>query len=283
MQLLVVVLIASTSVSLGAPFLLSKVKTVIIKKAPKWVPFLLAGLLFSVNGFAQSDCGPHAAAQAVRVQYVFDGDTVKLDDGRKIRLAAINTPELGRDGAPNQPVALQAKKWVEQFTSSQLLQFQLASRKRDRYGRSLGYLFDQSGQSLAQQLVARGLAFHVPYDGSLAFSDCLRRAESQARAKKRGVWGTAYWQPKEVTKLTKSDQGFRVVRGQVERIKKTSKGLWITLGGAVSVFVAKEKGVLPRLRVGSRVEVKGWLVPRSSGSRWILKLSALQALTILYE
>jgi endonuclease YncB( thermonuclease family) len=37
---------------------------------------------------------PVGATEAV-VEYVHDGDTLFLDDGRKVRLLGINTPEIG--------------------------------------------------------------------------------------------------------------------------------------------------------------------------------------------
>src|SRR3954454_14878291 len=50
-------------------------------------------LLVAVGGLALAGVG--ASAPAPTVKTVYDGDTLTLADGRKIRLVQIDTPELG--------------------------------------------------------------------------------------------------------------------------------------------------------------------------------------------
>lgn len=47
---------------------------------------------------AQADCPRLPGGFSARVEHVYDGDTVRLADGRKVRLIGVNTPELGREG-----------------------------------------------------------------------------------------------------------------------------------------------------------------------------------------
>lgn len=42
--------------------------------------------------------------EQVRVQQVVDGDTVRLVDGRSVRLIGINTPEIGHGGVAASPM-----------------------------------------------------------------------------------------------------------------------------------------------------------------------------------
>jgi micrococcal nuclease len=83
---------------------------------------------------------------------VFDGDTVRLPDGRRVRLAAIDTPELGRTGADRATVR------VRELLADGVPVLVPADPPRDRYGRLLADL-ELDGSSLSAVLVEEGLAW----------------------------------------------------------------------------------------------------------------------------
>jgi len=92
-----------------------------------------------------------------RVTCVVDGDTFWYR-GAKIRVADINTPEVGRPGCPREAALGQAAT----VRLTQLLNagpFTLApwTRERDRYGRLLRTV-TRDGASLGAVLVREGLA-----------------------------------------------------------------------------------------------------------------------------
>ncbi len=58
--------------------------------------------------------------ERVSVTHVYDGDTIKLDDGRKIRLIGINATESGRAGQPDQPFAAEARDRLRSLIKSRL-------------------------------------------------------------------------------------------------------------------------------------------------------------------
>lgn len=59
---------------------------------------------------AQAFCPLPVKPQQVAVRQVLDGDTVRLGDGRSVRLIGINAPELGRKGRPSEPYAEAARQ-----------------------------------------------------------------------------------------------------------------------------------------------------------------------------
>ena len=95
------------------------------QKAPGYGAFfivsclLVALLLFDVGpvgaAFATSpateDCPVDRIDEFVKVRQVFDGDTILLMDGRKVRLLGINSPELEHDDRPAEPLATGALHW----------------------------------------------------------------------------------------------------------------------------------------------------------------------------
>ena len=78
----------------------------------------LAGLLLalSVGVPAEESCpaGPTIDEIAI-VTYVYDGDTVKLSDGRSLRIVGIDTPEIGRNDRPSQPYAEAARRMLREL------------------------------------------------------------------------------------------------------------------------------------------------------------------------
>src|SRR3989304_3808831 len=57
-----------------------------------------------------ASCAPDRIDEYAKVKQVFDGDTIQLTDGRKLRLVGINSPELGKEDRPPEPYADQAHR-----------------------------------------------------------------------------------------------------------------------------------------------------------------------------
>ena len=68
---------------------------------------------------AQDLCpAPASQLEAVSVQRVVDGDTVRLRDGRSVRMIGLNTPELGKKGRSDEPFAMAARKRLEMLVAA---------------------------------------------------------------------------------------------------------------------------------------------------------------------
>lgn len=130
-----------------------------------------------------------ARALEVTVVRVIDGDTVVLSDGRRLRYAGIDAPELYREGGPPEPLAREA--WLEnrRLVEGRRLRFEPAARSQDRYGRLLGYLFLPDGRLVSEVLVLKGLAFACFYPGAARYRDRLLAAQRKALAAGRGIFG----------------------------------------------------------------------------------------------
>lgn len=100
-----------------------------------------------------------AAALAVcapgpRDNCVHDGDTVWIE-GKKIRIAEIDTPELNGKCELERRLALRARNRLVELLNAG--EFEIVRTGRDRYGRTLATLH-KSGRSIGDQLVSEGLA-----------------------------------------------------------------------------------------------------------------------------
>ena len=95
-------------------------------------------------------CPADRIDRGAHVARVFDGDTVALADGTHVRLIGINTPEHGRDGAPDEPFAAAATGALRELLAEHdgRLQLRFGAERHDRYGRLLAHAYLPDGRSV---------------------------------------------------------------------------------------------------------------------------------------
>jgi endonuclease YncB( thermonuclease family) len=123
--------------------------------------------------------------RSARVTSVYDGDTFTLDTGEKVRLAAVNTPEL----SPLEPYAIEARDAAERFLGAAEVTLHLGATEKDGYGRLVaGASVD--GKQLSEHLVALGLAhlFLIPPIEPGSDDGAILGAQAAAKKANRGIW-----------------------------------------------------------------------------------------------
>jgi len=227
---------------------------------------------FCLTGPAQANCPPPTAADTEWAQLasVTDGDSLRLKDGRRLRLIAVNAPELARKERPAQPLGSEAQDSLRQLLEpGDRLLLVYGAERQDHYGRSLAYAYTAEGEHLASYLIERGLGFHIAVPPNLSLADCLAGLEAEAREQRRGVWGHESWQPRPARTLTSADAGFVRISGRVARVDDQGD-LWLELDGPVVVNIAARDRARferpPEAWLGQTLTLRGWLVDRS-GSR----------------
>ncbi len=205
---------------------------------------------------------------------VVDGDTLRLHDGRLLRLIGVNTPELGRDGRPHQPLAMEARRALQQLLGADSRIYYLPGEEpRDRYGRLLASVYSQpAGGHAGAALLSQGLAWQVVVPPNVALADCLAAAEAEARAAGRGVWALAAYRPRSVTSLAAGEGGFMRLRGRVSAVAESRRAWWLELDGALSLRLDKrdlERFGAPELQGwrGRELNVRGWVIYRGPNKR----------------
>jgi endonuclease YncB( thermonuclease family) len=148
-----------------------------MKKKHAFYVALMVTLLIGGNYLFFGDIFPER--ELVVLDRVIDGDTVELEDGRKIRLLNINTPEEGEH------VSEKATEYLKEFEGEVV---ELEVEGVGKYGRILGRLF--SGRTyLNLEIVERGLA-HSYIVESEELSD-FKKAEKKAQREEIGIWKRA--------------------------------------------------------------------------------------------
>jgi endonuclease YncB( thermonuclease family) len=208
------------------------------------------------------------------VAYVYDGDTVKLADGRNLRFIGFNTPEIGRHGKANQALAIQARSFLDDLLNAhnRQLNLQFGTEEHDHYGRLLAHAFLDTGSNVAVQLLDAGLATTLVVPPDTWAVDCYQQHENSARAARRGLWSLPAYQPQDSATLQQDTKGFRIIHGRVTEIRRTRYTVWIDLDGTLTAQVSIRDisnfspGYLDNMK-GKYVEVRGWIKSGRDGLR----------------
>lgn len=232
-----------------------------ILRAPLAGAFLLA----LPAAAAALECPADRIDRAVTVAHVHDGDTVRLAGGDDLRLIGIDTPELGRDGAPDEPFADAARGALARLLAAhgQRLHLRLDAERRDRYGRLLAHAYLPDGRSIDRVLLERGLALHVTVPPNTWHHRCYAAAEGRAREAGRGLWGLRRYRGVAASDLAADAGGFHVVRGRVGRVGESRHAFWLELDGLTLRLDRRDLGYFDDLEppslVGRRLRVRGWI------------------------
>lgn len=224
-------------------------------------------LLFSSPVVAE--CG-HPETVPIGVARVQDGDTLKLVDGRSVRVLGINAPEITVGQKHGQPLGRESLASARQFVARAGGEVRLGfdAEQRDHYGRWLAHVYDKSGRSLAAEQIRAGMAFQISVPPNSAQESCLSSIEARARKNPAGVWRNTYWNGFLSTSLTPGDTGFRLVRGKVTRVDVNSS-VWIELDGNLVAQIRKSDWAAFGRRdwqslAGKTVDVRGWITARKN-------------------
>ena len=155
---------------------------------------LTAGALGAVSDTAAR---PAAPSERARVAYVIDGDTIALENGRRVRLLQIDTPEPGTGECFSRAAGRELRALLPQGTAV-ALETDPPLDLVDRFGRLLRYVH-RGGTNVNLELVRRGAATVWLYRGERGrYAARLLAAGTGARKARRGLWGAcplAVWDP----------------------------------------------------------------------------------------
>ncbi|MFA7387512.1 MAG: thermonuclease family protein [Thiohalobacteraceae bacterium] len=229
-------------------------------------------------GATKRPCGADRIDERVRISFVQDGDTLTLNDGRRLRLIGIDTPELGERGDPAEPGAIAARDRLRQlvFMHRQQLSLRFDRERKDRYGRLLAHAFVGDGRNLVELLLATGAGAQIVVPPNTWQVDCYAETSRSARREGRGIWALPTYQPKTVRQLDLRSTGFHVVRGRVSHLGNSASAIWINLVDDFGLRIERED--LDQFNdldleglVGSEVEAQGWVYTRKGQLRMSLR------------
>lgn len=236
----------------------------------------LAGLLAFITAtaaFAIEDC-PAEDGESAHVTSVIDGATLALDSGLVVRLAGITAPDPPLALADGRwPLAQTARAALTRLADGALVDLVYVADRRDRYGRAVAVVAIDGGEpSLADAMLAQGLARVTPDGEPEACLVPLFATEREAREKRLGLWADPYYAIRAASdpSLVERSDAYDLVEGRVLSVGQRGRIAYLDFGddwrtdftaivtGAAADALTAKGWALNDL-VGRKVRLRGWI------------------------
>lgn len=126
--------------------------------------------------------------EKVLVARVIDGDTIELEDARKLRYIGIDTPETKDPRKEIECFGEEAYQRNKQLVEGKIVELEVDISNIDKYGRLLRYVY-LDGKMVNEILVQEGYAHARSYPPDLKYRELFSKLEKEAREAERGLWG----------------------------------------------------------------------------------------------
>lgn len=123
------------------------------------------------------------------VKRVVDGDTFELENGEKVRMIGMDTPETVKPNHPVEPYGKEASNFTKELLTGQKVTLKFDVEPYDKYKRLLAYVYLSDGTFVNEKLVRDGYARIMTIPPNVAKADLFLEAEREAREQNRGLWG----------------------------------------------------------------------------------------------
>ena len=177
-----------------------------IKKELKLIQVIILAIavVFYAGAKFISTVGKPAAAASEGAAFVaraVDGDTLKLADGRRVRLIGVDTPELHysekllrdsrrthKDIEAIQAMGKRAADFTKQLCEGRAVRIELDIRRYDKYGRLLAYIYLEDGTFVNAKIVEEGYGQVMTIPPDVRYADYFLKLQRKAREDHRGLW-----------------------------------------------------------------------------------------------
>lgn len=203
---------------------------------------------------------------------ITDGDTLRLDDGREVRLVGIQAPKLplGRPNFPTWPLAEAAKAALGALALGHRLRLYYGGAQLDRYDRALAHLVDEAGTWIQGAMIERGMARTYSFADNRALVPELLRREAVARDDGRGIWALDWYRVRSPEETVADIDSFQLVEGRVAAVAERRAHSYLNFGpdwrtdftlaaDARARRLCESSGLPLAGLEGRRVRARGWI------------------------
>ena len=150
---------------------------------------LITVAMAAVAAVQSSSVAPRVTrSESVMVRAVIDGDTIDVTTIGRVRLLGIDAPEIGRGFDTSAPFGREARERLTSLVLHRWVRLEQEGAALDVYNRHLAYVLTEDGLCVNAALVRDGLA-RVSARLPLTRLQEFQRAEADAQAFRRGMWG----------------------------------------------------------------------------------------------
>ncbi len=222
-------------------------RSVIYRVFGRWVGLMTAVLFSAWAGMSQatddSDAGDlyadslHLLPQSGQVAGVIDGRTVRLTDGREIRLIGLDVPQPPLGSIPQQSVAMDdvgvrqdpqqaddnflahaARSALETMLLGKTVTLRFSQQPMDRYGRWLAHVIRDDGLWIQGALLSDGWGWVHSFRDNRARIGEMLALEAVARRNKSGIWADPAYRVLTATTAREAMGRFALIEGRVHQV-----------------------------------------------------------------
>lgn len=199
--------------------------------------FYIICILLSILLFNACDAQPHDQ----QVKWVYDGDTLLLKDGRKIRIIGINTPEVAHHKKKGERYGREATEQLRALLkqSNNRVRLELGKEKLDRYKRHLAHVFLPDGRDISLWMLKNGWATTMIFPPNTHYIEDYQQAEHTAQKKKLNIWRQKNHQIITSSQLKKSYTGYVRLKARIKKIKLRKKSVILQLDKKILIKLGK--------------------------------------------
>ena len=136
-------------------------------------------------------CLSLSAARYHKVQFVYDGDTVLLDNKKRVRYLGINAPEINHEGGKSEFMAHAAQNLNRKLVDKTWIRLEYDQERKDRYGRLLAYVHLDT-MFVNAALLRAGCCHAAAYPPNTKYRGLFETLETEAKQHGRGMWGKCH-------------------------------------------------------------------------------------------
>ncbi len=180
------------------------------------VIILSIGLVFCLSFYACGDSGiVHHSEEGkfsipfgknynytdILVKRAVDGDTLQLENGERVRLIGIDTPEMHesnklyrdaqrtrQDATMIQKLGKKAFEFTKNLTEGKRVSLELDVERHDKYKRLLAYVYLKDGTFVNAKIIEEGYASIMTIPPNVKYADLFLKLYQEARENRRGLW-----------------------------------------------------------------------------------------------
>ena len=137
----------------------------------------------------------------ILVTRAVDGDTLVLENGQRVRLIGMDTPEMHESRKLHndskrlkmnirdiQKLGRRAYEFTKKLVEGKRVRLEFDAERYDKYERLLAYVYLQDGTFVNAQIVEQGYANLMTIPPNVKYADSFVKLFKEARENKRGLW-----------------------------------------------------------------------------------------------
>ncbi len=154
---------------------------------------ILSGFIFLWFGLnTKQDNEVALPPSGILVTKVIDGDTFEIEDGKRVRILGVDTPETKDPRKPVQCFGKEASNKNKELLEGKRVILEKDITDKDKYNRLLRFVYlpleDGSLLFVNDYLIREGYAMVLTIPPDVKFAEQFLKAQKQARMEKRGLW-----------------------------------------------------------------------------------------------